>query len=215
VRARLIQSGFSAANVDKALDPAQYAGHPALVDKPAGATLEGYLYPDSFQKDSSTDPKSIIESSLDLMESHLTPDLRKAFVAQGLNVYQGITLASIVEKEVSNPADRLLVAQVFLKRLRSDMFLGSDITAYYGAILAGQEPSVYYDSPYNTHLYKGLPPTPVSNVSENSLQAVAHPASTDWLYFVTGDDGVTHFSHTIEEHNAAAEKYCHKLCDRP
>jgi UPF0755 protein len=106
------------------------------------------------------------------------------------------------------------VAQVFISRLRAGMPLGSDVTAYYGALLAGKKASGAYDSPFNTLLHTGLPPTPISNVSERSLQAVAHPADTDWLYFVTGDDGVTHFTRTLAEHDAAAAQYCHKLCGR-
>lgn len=212
IRNTFINDGFSAADVDAALDPAQYANNPALVDKPAGASLEGYLFPDSYQKVASTTPEAIVRRSLAEMKKQLTPDIRTAFAAQGLSVYQGITLASVVEQEVAKSGDRSQAAQVFLKRLKSDMMLGSDVTAYYGAIKAGKKPTTTFDSPYNTHLYKGLPPTPISNVSLSSLQAVAKPAQTDWLFFVTGDDGVTHFSKTLAEHEALTKQYCHKLC---
>ena len=74
-----------------------------------------------------------------------------------------------------------------------DWQLGSDVTAYYGAIIAGHAPTTTYDSPYNTLLHTGLPPTPISTVSASSLYAAGHPASTDWLYFVSGDDGNTYF----------------------
>src|SRR6185437_15214148 len=131
----------------------QYAGNPALVDKPAGASLEGYLYPDSFQKSSSTDVQSIIKESLNEMSQQLTPNLRAAFAAEGLSTYQGIILASIIGQEVSNPSDQTQAAQVFLSRLHQNADLGSDVTAFYGAILAGQSPSVSYDSPYNTRLH--------------------------------------------------------------
>ena len=213
IRTTLVNYGFSTQSVDAALDSAVYRDNPALVDKPAGANLEGYIYPDSYQKDSNTTPQQIIEKALAEMDKKLTPDLRSAFAAQGLSTYQGIILASIVEKEVSNTADRAQVAQVFLKRMRIGMPLGSDVTAFYGARLAGQDPSVSYDSPYNTRLHTGLPPTPISNVTVGSLQAVANPAPTDWLYFVSGDDGTTHFANTLDEHNANVAKYCHKLCE--
>jgi len=212
IRDRLIKDGFSASDVATALDANQYKNNPALVDKPDGASLEGYLYPDTFQQANTSDAKSVVEQSLQEMQDHLTPDLRSAFAKQGLSTYQGIILASIVESEVSRTADRAQAAQVFLKRLQQDMALGSDVTAYYGSLLAGQGQSVKYDSPYNTLLHKGLPPTPISNVSDSSLNAVAHPASTDWLYFVTGDDGVTHFSKTLQDHEALTQQYCHKLC---
>jgi UPF0755 protein len=146
------------------------------------------------------------------MQDHLTPDVRGAFAKQGLSTYQGVILASIVEQEVTRTDDRAQAAQVFLKRLSQNMMLGSDVTAFYGAVLAGKTPTVSYDSPYNTRLHTGLPPTPISNVSESSLQAVAHPATTDWLYFVAGDDGVTHFSRTLEEHEALTRQYCTRLC---
>ena len=214
IRSTLINYGFKESDVDAALDPSAYPSNPALVDKPAAANLEGYIYPDSYQKDSSTSPQQVISKALSEMNDKLTPSLRQAFVAQGLNVYQGITLASIVEKEVSRPEDRAQVAQVFLKRLRLGMRLGSDVTAFYGALRVGQQPSVSYDSPYNTRLHAGLPPTPISNVTVGSLQAVANPAGTDWLYFVSGDDGTTHFAHTLDEHEANVARYCSKLCSQ-
>jgi UPF0755 protein len=212
VRKRLIQEGFAETDVDNALNPANYKDNPALVDKPAGATLEGYLYPDSYQRTSATTASDIITDSLEQMNKHLTPDLRSAFAKQGLSTYQGIILSSIVEKEVSKTADRQQVAQTFLKRLAGGMSLQSDVTAFYGAILAGQQPSTHYDSAYNTYNIKGLPPTPISNVSTSSLDAVAHPATTDWLYFVAGDDGNTYFSTNLQDHEAKVKQYCIKLC---
>ncbi len=213
IRSSLINnSGFSAESVDAALEPSQYADHPALADKPVEASLEGYLYPESYQKTSETTPETIIRASLDEMQKRLTPDVRAAFVAQGLNVHQGVILASIVEQEAGSAEDKPIIAQVFLSRMRQDMLLGSDVTAFYGAIVADAEPTVFYDSPYNTRLHDGLPPGAISNVTESSLQAVAHPASTDYLFFVAGDDGKTYFSHTNEEHEALTQEHCKTLC---
>lgn len=213
VRNSLINNaGFSAEEVDAALDANQYADHPALADKPIGANLEGYLYPDSFQKTANTKPQTIIRASLDEMQKQLTPDIRTAFARQGLTVHEGVIIASIVEQEVGNSADKAMVAQVFLLRRQRGMELGSDPTAFYGAIKASQEPSVLFDTPYNTRLHAGLPPGPISNVSASSLQAVANPASTDYVYFVAGDDGKTYFSHTLKEHEALTAQHCKKLC---
>lgn len=212
IKQTFINAGFSEDEVNTALDPSQYAGNSALVDKPASASLEGYLYPDTFQKDANTTVKEIVTQSLALMENQLTPDLRSAFAKQGLSTYQGIILASMVEQEASTTSDRQQVAQVFISRLKQNMMLGSDVTAFYGAVIAGQPRSTKYDSAYNTLIHKGLPPTPISNVNAVSLQAVAHPASTDWLYFVAGDDGTVHFSKTFEEHQQLIQQYCHKLC---
>ena len=214
IRDSLIKSGFSNEDVDSALEPGQYAGHPALTDKPENASLEGYLYPESFQKSNETTAKQIIKLSLDEMQLRLTPELRQSISQQGLTLHQAIILASIVQQEVSNPSDRAQAAQVFLKRYRSDIALGSDPTAFYGAIRDGKEPSVLYDSDYNTRTRKGLPPGPIGNVTEESLSSLAFPAQTDWLYFVSGDDGKTHFSKTLEEHEQLTKKYCTKLCSQ-
>lgn len=215
IRQAFITAGFQPAAVDAALNASQYrADYPALADNPSGASLEGFLYPDSFQKTAATDPKQIIEESLTEMQQHLTADVRAGFARAGLTVYQGVTLASIVEQEVSTQDDRNQAAQVFLSRLQLGMPLGSDVTAFYGAAMAGATPSTDYDTPYNTLLHKGLPPGPISNINDSALNAVAHPATTDWLYFVTGDDGTTHFAKTLDEHNANVAKYCHKLCSQ-
>jgi UPF0755 protein len=212
IKTTLINYGFSKEDVEAALQPSSYPTSRVLVDKPSAANLEGYIYADSYQKTGITTPQQIIGAALEEMDGKLTPDLRAAFAQQGLSTYDALVLASIVEQEVSHPTDRAMAAQVFLRRLHSDMTLGSDVTALYGSLLAGKAGSLTYDSPYNTLLHKGLPPTPISNVSDSSLQAVAHPANTDYLFFVAGDDGVTHFTHTAEEHEAAAKQYCHKLC---
>lgn len=218
VRADMINSGFKPAAVDNALnDVAQYNDLPVMAFKPASVnTLEGLLWPDSFQKDPTTAPSVIIRESLVEMGEHLTPSVQASFAAEGLNTYQGITLASIIEQEDSagKADDQAQVAQVFLSRLKSNSTLGSDVTARYGAIEAGQAPSLTYDSPYNTLIHKGLPPTPISTISLNSLSAASHPANTKWLYFVAGDNGNTYFSTNLKDHQAQAAKYCHKLCGR-
>jgi UPF0755 protein len=215
VRASLINSGFTPGSVDAALQPGQYTDVPVLALKPANVnTLEGLLWPDSFQKDDSSTPETIIRESLLAMGDQLTTDVQAAFAREGLTTYQGVTLASIIIQEVDKPNDQAQAAQVFLARLKTGMVLGSDVTARYGAIAAGKVPNLSYDSPYNTLQHKGLPPTPISTINSSSLAAATHPAATEWLYFVAGDDGVTHFSKTFAEHEALANKYCHKLCGR-
>jgi UPF0755 protein len=213
VRADLINDGFAPTAVDQALNPAQYSDLPVFTFKPANVnTLEGLLWPDSFQKDSTTAPSQIIRESLIEMGNQLTPDVQAAFAAQNLTTYQGLILASIVQQEVSKPSDQSQVAQVFLSRLKGGATLGSDVTADYGAIVAGQAPNLSYDSPYNTLKHPGLPPSPISTVGMTALVAAAHPANSSWLYFVTGDDGTTYFSTNLQDHQALTQKYCHKLC---
>ena len=214
IKQSLLDAGYTKEEVAQALDPAQYADHPALVDKPGKANLEGYLYPESLQKTAETSATTIIGQSLDQIHKVLTPELRAQITRQGLTVHEGIVLASMVEQEVSRPEDRQKVAQVFLARLDRGMKLQSDVTGFYGAIIDSQPPSVDYESPYNTYFIDALPVGPISNVSTSSLQAVARPANTDYLYFVAGDNGNTYFSKTQAEHEALVEKYCIKLCGR-
>lgn len=216
IRDTLINDGFPPAKVDSALNPAQYADLPIISDKPANIdTLEGLLYPDTFDKTTSTDPSVIIRESLTEMGDHITPALQGAFASEGLTVYQAITLASIVEQEVSKPSDRSQAAQVFLTRLKQGVALGSDVTALYGAAKDGSAASLSHSSPYNTLQHPGLPPSPIGTISLSALNAVAHPAATNWLYFVTGDNHTTYFEQTLQQHNADTAKYCHKLCASP
>lgn len=214
VRTDLInEAGFSPDAVDRALDPAHYNDLPALAYKPSSVdTLEGLLWPDSYQKQPDTDPSVIIRESLVAMGRHLNADVQAVFAREGLTTYQGLTLASIVEQEVNKPSDQAKVAQVFLSRLKSGSVLGSDVTARYGAIEAGLAPNLTYDSPYNTLIHTGWPPSPISTVSAESLHAALHPAKTHWLYFVAGDNGNTYFSANLKDHEANTQKYCHELC---
>src|SRR5438270_5018574 len=146
------------------------------------------------------------------MGNKLTPDVQASFAAEKLSVYQGLTLASVVIKEVNTPSDQAQATQVFMSRLKAGGKLGSDVTALYGSIEATGTPSLSYDSPYNTLIHPGLPPTPISTVNDSALNAAAHPANTNWLYFVTGDDGTTYFSATYQQQQANTQKYCHALC---
>lgn len=206
------KAGYSQTEIDSAFNPANYSDIALLKTLPAGASLEGYLYPDSFDKAPNTPASSIVRQSLLEMDSHLTPDIRQGFSAQGLDVYQGVTLASIVARETSDANFEKTVAQVFLTRLKDGMPLGSDVTALYAAALAGQPGNLAVDSPYNTRLHTGLPPGPIGNVSSQPLEAVAHPSNSSYLYFVAGDDGVMHFSYTEAQHEQAIQQYCKKSC---
>jgi UPF0755 protein len=206
------KAGYSQTDITIAFNPANYAGHPALASLPAGASLEGYLYPESFQKDSKTPATAIVKQSLDQMVKRLTPDLTQAFSAQKLTTFQAITLASIVNQETDDPAYQPTVAQVFLSRLRQNIALGSDVTAFYASLQAGKGKDVTYDSPYNTRLHPGLPPGPIGNVTGSALNAVAHPSNTNYLFFVAGDDKKIHFATTDAEHEQNIKNYCQQGC---
>jgi len=206
------EAGYGDAETAVAFDPATYPDEPVLASLPPGASLEGFLYPDSFQKAATTPAQTIIRESLEEMQRHLTADITAGFKAQGLTVYQGVTLASIVYQESGDPASDPTIAQVFLLRLKQDMPLQSNVTADYASDLAGVSRTVSIQSPYNTYLHTGLTPGPIGNMTEDALKAVAHPSATDYLFFIAGDDGAIHFSRTQAEHEQAISKYCHKLC---
>lgn len=212
IKQTFVKAGYSQTEVDKAFDPTQYADEPALDSLPFGSSLEGYLYPDSFQKLTNTPAQTIVRESLQEMKSHLTEDIQAGFVKQGLNVFQGITLASIVAQESGDSASQPTIAQVFLLRLKQGMPLQSDVTAFYASDMAGQPRDTNIVSSYNTYKQAGLPPGPISNITASALHAVAHPSNTDYLYFIAGDNGDMHFSHTQEEHQAAIDQFCVKLC---
>ncbi len=201
------QVGYSDSEIDAAFTPSVYKDEPLIAELPAGASLEGLLYPDSFQRADTTPASTIVRESIEEMQSKLAPDIINGFKQHGLTTYQGITLASIVYQESGSSAIEPKVAQVFLLRLKDGMRLQSNVTADYAADIAGLPRNVNIDSPYNTYLHDGLPPGPISNMSVDALEAVAHPAPTDYLFFVVGQDCTVHFSHTQAEHDAAIQKY--------
>jgi len=178
-----------------------------LSDKPDDVDLEGYLFPDSYQIEPGTTANALVNMMLDNFGRRVGPDYVQAYAAEGLTLHQGLTLASIVEREVSNPADRPIVAQIFLKRYKAGQLLGSDVTAQYAASLLGVPFNINLDSHYNTRRYPGLPPGPICNPGLGSMDAVAHPAATDYAYFLTGKDGKTYFAKTYAEHQQNIAKH--------
>lgn len=207
-------SGFDEQTVSDALNPDQYKqSHPCLKYLPQGASLEGYIYPESIKITANSTPKQVIDVSLSELDRLLTDDILKQLEVRNLNYHQAFTLASIIEKEVKNiNNDRNIVSQIFQKRLSENMVLGSDVTFIYASVLLGIEPSVNIDSPYNTRKYEGLPPGPISNFSSSSLKAVAEPANTDYLYFLAGDDEKIYYAKNYQEHQNNIDKHCQKNC---
>ena len=190
--------GITTADFDTALTEQHTQSF--LSGKPASVNLEGYLFPDSYQVETGTTATALIDQMLATFGRRVGPSYVQAFAVQGLSVHQALILASIVEKEVSNVNDRPIVAQVFLKRYKLGMPLGSDVTTQYAADLAGVAFNLELNSPYNTRKIAGLPPGPICSPGLSSLDAVAHPAVTDYLYFLAGKDGKTYFAKTYPEH---------------
>lgn len=178
-----------------------------LAGKPVDVSLEGYLFPDSYELNSTTTASQLVNSMLDTFGQRVGAEYVQAFAAQGLTLHQGLTLASIVEREVNIPADRPIVAQIFLKRFRDKQPLGSDVTVHYASDMAGVPFNLDINSPYNTRKFVGLPPGPIASPGLSSLDAVAHPANTSYNYFLSGKDGKTHYANTYAEHQQNIQKY--------
>jgi UPF0755 protein len=205
-----IETAAASAGINKAAFVAAVAAphtQSFLSQKPATVSLEGYLFPDSYQIAPTTTAAELVNDMLDNFGRRVGSNYVQAFASEGLTLHQGLTIASIVESEISNSADRPVVAQIFLKRLKMGMPLGSDETAQYAADLAGLPFSTTINSPYNTLIVKGLPPGPICSPGLNSLDAVAHPATTDYLYFLTGKDGKTYYATTYAQHEQNIAKY--------
>ncbi len=188
-----------------------------LAELPESASLEGYLFPDTYRIEPETTTSQFIESLLNQFASKVRGTVGEGFQSNGLSVHQAVTLASIIEREAQVAAERPVIASVFYNRLRIYMPLGADPTIQYA--LGYQESegrwwkrALTYDdlkiaSPYNTYVNVGLPPGPICNPGLASLQAVAAPADTDYYFFVAVGDGSHVFSRTLEEHNANVRKY--------
>ena len=211
----LRQAGFSATEVDQALLASSHPEHQVHQYLPAGASLEGYIFPETFFVDRQMTATGVVRLALDqFVEVVERQNLEAAYQEQGLSLHQAVIMASIVEREVGE-SHRPTVAQVFLKRWRQGTLLGADATFIYAAVVSGGQPSPSLDNPYNTRLYPGLPPGPISNVDLSALKAVAFPAQTDYFFFVAGDDGNIYFNQTLEGHLRDAQLYCHELCELP
>jgi UPF0755 protein len=176
----------------------------------ANTTLEGFLFPDTYQISLNASADDVVKLMVDNFDKKLRSDLRTEIANSGYNTYQIITLASIVEREVSKPEDRRLVAGIFLKRLANGQPLQSDVTVLYA--LNSSKKSITHedtkvDSPYNTYKNIGLPFGPISNPGIESIEAVLNPQASDFYYFLAGTDGTTHYAKNLEEHNENIAKY--------
>ena len=147
-------------------------------------------------------------------------NLEARYAGQGLSLYEGITLASMVQKEAKS-SEQPTVAQVFLSRLNYGWRLGSDVTIAYALDVVDPNRNIYQDnqaalaidSCYNTRIYTGLPCGPISNPGLSALLAVAEPSDTAYLFFLTGDDGMMYYSYTEAEHIQNIYSHCQELCN--
>ena len=175
----------------------------------SGSSLEGYLYPDTYRFGRGQPAISIIDVMVKRFFDIVTP-LRKRVEASGMTLEQVITMASVIEKETGQRIERPLIASVFLNRLRKAMRLDSDPTVIYGIKdFNGNltKKDLGEATPYNTYVIKGSPLGPIANPGKEAIEAVLYPADTDYLYFVSRNDGSHHFSKTLAEHNRAVKLY--------
>ena len=174
-----------------------------------GSSMEGYLYPDTYQFGRGLSTISIIDVMVMRFKEVYTP-LHKRAKLMGMTMEEVVTLASIVEKETGQAEERPVIASVFLNRLKKGMRLESDPTVIYGlgnfnGNLTKKDLVAY--TPYNTYVIHGLPRGPISNPGLGAIKAVLHPAKTDYLYFVSRNDGSHFFSRNLSEHNRAVKLY--------
>lgn len=170
------------------------------------ASIEGYLFPDTYFLTRTMSTKQIMRTMVDRFRNKITPDMMEQAGRRGLSVHQLVTFASMVGKETGDAAEKPTIAAVFYNRLKKNMPLQSDPTTVYDLKdFNGAIRRVHYrrESPYNTYIIRGLPPGPISNPGLNSFRAVLNPADVNYLYFVSQGDGTHFFSTTLDEHNIA------------
>ena len=173
------------------------------------STVEGYLYPATYNLSRGGSEEQLIGQMVAQFEKKYG-ELSARGGGEGLSRHAVVTLASLIEKEAVSAEEKPLISSVFHNRLRIGMPLQSDPTAVYGVrAFAGKvtRTDIERPSPYNTYLVKGLPPGPIGNPGADALEAALHPAATQYIYFVARQDGTHQFSHTLEEHNRAVQRY--------
>ncbi len=175
-----------------------------------GETFEGYLFPETYYFPKNSTPESIIASMVKQFWLVFGAAWQERSKQLGFSAHQIVTLASIIEKETSNPAERPLISSVFHNRLRMKMRLESDPTVIYGLKdFDGNLKRKHLETatPYNTYKTAGLPAGPIANPGKASLEAALYPADTKFIYFVSKKNKTHHFSTNLEDHNLAVRKY--------
>jgi UPF0755 protein len=180
---------------------------------PEAASLEGYLFPDTYQLPRSIGAAGVVDAMIAGFLRTFDADLRAAAAARGVSVREVVTIASLVEKETAHPPERPIVSAVYQNRLRIGMGLQCDPTVIYALRLADRwdgnltRENMQIDSPYNTYRYAGLPPGPIASPGRASLEAAVRPSDDPYLYFVSRNDGTHVFASTLAEHNRNVQQW--------
>lgn len=187
---------------------------PILAGKPKGHSLEGYLYPNTYYVPPHYSGKLFAEMMVRTLGEVFTPAMRQLATHNGMGTYGVLKLASIVEREAREPAERPLIASVYLNRLKTpSKILNADPTVQYAMgkpgnwwprLTSGQEDA---SSPFNSYTHAGLPPTPICNPGLASIQAAVTPANTTFMYFVAKGNGYHAFARTLAGQDANIQKY--------
>jgi len=173
-------------------------------------SMDGYLFPDTYLLPKGITTQEIAERMVGRFREVITPEIEKRARDLGFTITQIITLASIIEREAKVDAERPLISAVYHNRLRKGMSLQADPTAIYGRKRLNEritKRDLQAKSPYNTYRIHGLPPGPIANPGEKSINAALYPANVDYLFFVSKNDGTHYFSRTAKEHIEAVLKY--------
>lgn len=196
-------------------------GYEFLAAIPEGATLEGFLFPDTYTFPKGVTAQDVVDVMLRTFQDKALPEIQPGLEQSGLTLYEVVTLASVVEREAVVADERSVIASVFLNRLEIGMALGADPTVQYALTVVDPSSIQEYgywkkdltyqdlqtDSVYNTRLYAGLMPTPIASPGLGALMAVVQPAETNYLYFVCKGGGQHAFSETAADHQANVAQY--------
>lgn len=175
-----------------------------------GPSLEGYLFPDTYQFVRGMSVEEMLGRMVQRTRSRLTAERLARAKALGLDAHGLLTLASIIEREAVDPDERRLISAVFWNRLHLDMPLQADPTVQYAVAKERRtltRSDLVTDNPYNTYVRRGLPPGPIASPGLPAIDAALDPAPVKYLYFVARDDRRHSFSTTMGEHNAAVSRY--------
>ncbi len=176
-----------------------------------GSSLEGYLFPETYNFSKNTPERKIVQRLLDTYRENIkNQGLMKRAESINFSFHQIMTLASLIEKETGVDEERKLISSVFHNRLKKNMLLQTDPTVIYAiANFDGniRKKDLKIDSPYNTYKYRGLPPGPIASPGIKSIIAALEPNESDYLYFVSRKDGSHQFSSNLMDHNRAVRKY--------
>lgn len=173
-------------------------------------SAEGYLFPDTYVFPEDSDARDILTAMYKRLETVLSSIDPSQLKERNLTIHQLLTLASLIEKEAKIPGERRYISAVFQNRIKKNMKMDCDPTVRY-AVKNFTGRITFRDlacnSPYNTYLFKGLPPTPICSAGKDSIMATLYPAEADFLYFVSRNDGSHYFSTSLKEHNKAVNFY--------